>query len=197
MTVSGGVAQNGNTSSAIPTFNVRRSIADIVGASFAQVGCQLKASLPSLKNGEAAHTSSSAYNDQGGTVTPSQIRFRKPRQRRSLRNEADCASCLTAPRSHFQPRLLPSKFTPMTGDSVGRRLDSLDSDSAVVIEVGQTLFQPRTHPGLLSGYSLTRGRLWRSCGANSCSKCALYESPLTFSTPDKSDYRARSSLSNE
>ena len=95
---------------------------------------------PSLKNGEAAHTSSSAYNDQGGTVTPSQIRFRKPRQRRSLRNEADCASCLTAPRSHFQPRLLPSKFTPMTGDSVGRRLDSLDSDSAVVIEVGQTLF---------------------------------------------------------
>ncbi len=185
MTVSGGIAQGGETSAEIPMFNVRRSVAETITKAFQQPACTLRVSLPVIEDGKAAHTSSSAYNDQGGTVTPTQIRFRQRSSRRLLRSpDADATSSLSSGSDEFQPRMV----LPTLPDH-GRELDA--SDRAVVIEVGQTLFEPRSHPGLLSGSRLVRGSLSRSCGANSCSKCALHESPLAFTTSDKSDYNGK------
>jgi hypothetical protein len=186
MTVSGGVAQGGKTSSTIPMFNVRRSVADAIQAAFQDAPCALQVSLPAIRDGKAAHTSSSAYNDRGGTVTPTQIRFRQRGSRRVLRS-AD-ATAARAPGADAQKGFQPRMVLP-TDPHNGRDLDA--SNKAVVIEVGQTLFEPRSHPGLLSGTTLVRGGLLGSCGANSCSKCALYDSPLSYTTSDGSDYKGK------
>ena len=92
--------------------------------------------------------------------------------------------------TNFQPRMLPFKIDRAIVAPSGRNLDASDSDTSVVIEVGQTLFQPRTHPGLLSGYSLNAA-CSGAVRANSCNKCALYGVPIAFTTHDKSDYEGK------
>jgi hypothetical protein len=66
-------------------------------------------------------------------------------------------------------------FSPTTTydeiDEINRRYlsDSKTADTSlfsVTIEVGQTLFEPITHPGFLEGKEMIAGRLVTQCGAS-------------------------------
>ena len=184
MTVSGGVSQSGATSSSIPMYNVKNSVADKIRYGF-QNSCAVKVSLPTIQDGSAPATSSVDYDDKGGSLTPTQIRFRKrtySHHNRRLHEKVHSAN-YQMNQETFAHRTLTDAHM-LSGSlkhgikAAGRALQSSSDDDSAVIEVGQTLFQPRSHPGLNSGSGLVRGRLRQACGGYSCSKCNLYASPL-------------------
>ena len=71
-----------------------------------------------------------------------------------------------------------------------RRLDEEDDDTELsdILEVGQTLFEPVTHPGFLEGKELVVGTFIQQCSVNSCTKCHVYDVPLSFSSQTADDY---------
>lgn len=210
---SGNSSSSGNAhNAAIPMFNVALSEAQQLADKVADTTCAATVSLPALIGGTGPPSVSTKY-DVDAKRTPSQARFKLHdgrRRRRRLRRLGPTTTSTSLPgRLSMRPELAPVPLGPLdyADDEIyqlfhaGRRFDdrrSLDgtsvssggnSDSVQVLEVGQTLFQPTSHPGFLDGRRLVQAQLLAGCGADSCSRCNLYDMPLTFTSQRMDDYK--------
>jgi len=198
LTQTGGIAQGkdgkrADLTSTIPMFNLANSDAASVVTSLASTEpggtmytrCDID--FTTITAGSAIATKTNKYNNVNGvTLPPTQIRLirKTARRRRALKSfgrTLDYIASLHAPPGPFNTMINADKTNRDKRFLQGRKGRQLNEDKEELdtLEVGQTLFEPVTHPGFLEGKELVVGSFIQQCSAKSCAKCHLYDVPLS------------------